>query len=47
MQDLIEMLEQLLDSSAMSCNQLSDDTVELYVDGMGTYLLKITQVEEE
>ena len=45
--DILEMLELLLDSSAMSCTRNSDDSVKWDVDGLGTITLKIEKVDWE
>lgn len=47
MDNIIEILEDLLDSSSMSCTRKSNDSVDWYIDGVGTVTLKITDISEE
>ena len=44
---IIEILEQLLDSTSMSCNKLTDSSVKWDIDGIGTVILKIEDIKVE
>ena len=45
--EIIEYLDSILDSSSMSTSIISDNKLNLYIDGLDSFELTVRQIGEE